>query len=195
MKNEAEQNETNPGSEIQAPDTDNQYNLNPFETDFRKYEWSEKVYRDTLQFFDGILGYEQYTKWNNLCNPKHPTYDKEASNALNMLAYEPGKKLILEITITNTWMSRMLNMLIYSQSEFGKQLLSPKPKFEPLGFTLDSIHWGGIYSISDSEKAQINDTINLLRSKLDSADFLKEQSELNKQSNIDNNIETIETNL
>ena len=107
-----------------------------------------------------------------------------------MLAYEPGKKLMLEITVTNTWMSRMLNMLIYSQSEFGKQSLSPNPKFEPLGFSVDSIHWAGIYSISDSEKAQINDTINLLRSKLDNTEFLKEQNEVSKQFNIDNNIET-----
>lgn len=174
MQSEAEQNESNPeNGEIQAPDTDKQFNLNPFETDFRKFEWSEKVYRDTLQFFAGILGYEQYTRWNNLCNPEHPTYDKEAGAALNMLAYEPGKKLMLEITVTNTWMSRMLNMLIYSQSEFGKNQLSPNPKFEPLGFTLDSIHWGSIYSISDSEKDQINDTINLLRSKFDSEEYLK----------------------
>lgn len=190
MQKEAEQNESNPIREIQAPDDNKQYNLNPFETDFRKFEWSEKVYRDTLQFFEGILDYEQYTRWNNLCNPEHPTYDKEACNALNMLAYEPGKKLMLEITVTNTWMSRMLNMLIYSQSDFGKNQLSPNSKFEPLGFTVDSIHWAGIYSISDDEKAQINNTINLLRSKLDNDNFLKEQNELNKQFNIDNNIKT-----
>lgn len=137
------------------------------ENNKKEFIWSDKVFADTKEFCDNILTKETFDNWSNLINPEHESYNPEIYKNMEMLSFDLGKKLYLEVTITNSFMSRMIYSLMYMQSSYAIELtksdgVSRNKQNEVFGMKMDSIHFSNITSISEQDKQVLFDAQQII---------------------------------
>lgn len=134
-------------------------NLKPFPINDMTVEWSEKSYQDTRNFFESIQNPEDYDKWANI-------KDSKLLQAFSHCVFPVGKKLMLEVEVTNSFMSRMLFNWMYSTSKYSNDNNLINKQNEIMGVHFIVMHYSHLSGFNSEEESILKRAAEIIQNKL-----------------------------
>jgi hypothetical protein len=115
-------------------------------SDDKVLEDNEKARLDTEQLLSEYRTAEGLQNmWDRLTNMEDPEEIKRAKEAFSSMAFNKGRKLWIEVTVEDSYISGVLYSWLFVKSKFDKKPL------HALGCSVDSIHFSPV-GFTDEEK-------------------------------------------